>query len=307
MATTFQSYHLQSVLINWSRSNWFDVSDFESSASASSESVEPLHSLPVLPPQQIHFEPFTNIKTITTWHTSPNTIHKIRTTKKIRLSDLHAHEERVKLHLTLRKFGAEAGNPRGASNGKITSVGDDFPLYLGPDWREIERREQLEAGSLKSVICRICGDEHYTVRCKYSSINPLPEPAIVQPENQSQVVQNKYIPPSLRGTTSSTHSSANSLTEHAVSCLRVSHISHQITEDEFIGRFSRFGKVIRAFLPRDYTTGEYRGYGYITFLRRESAQRALEVMDRRGYDNLIMRVGWDERPLNAVRVGKTKL
>lgn len=49
----------------------------------------------------------------------------------------------------------------------------------------------------------------------------------------------------------------------------------------FTSPFSKFGKINRA---RDYTTGEYRGYGYLTFLRWESALKALEVMDRKGFE-----------------------
>lgn len=52
-------------------------------------------------------------------------------------------------------------------------------------------------------------------------------------------------------------------------------------------------------MPRDYDSGEGKGYGYVSFVRRKDAVRAMEMMDRRGFDNLIMRVAWDEKNFSA--------
>jgi RNA recognition motif-containing protein len=97
---------------------------------------------------------------------------------------------------------------------------------------------------------------------------------------------NKYIPPRRE----------ESFSHNESTCIRVTGLSQQITQQDFTTRFMRFGKITRAFLPRDYVTGELRGYGYVTFLKRQEAQRAMEMMDGRGYDNLIMHIAWDERP-----------
>lgn len=69
----------------------------------------------------------------------------------------------------------------------------------------------------------------------------------------------------------------------------------KIIEQEFGGRFTRFGHVERVFLSRTWN-GEKRSYGYVGFSRREDAAKAMEVMDRKGYDNEIMRITWDQRP-----------
>ena len=88
-------------------------------------------------------------------------------------------------------------------------------------------------------------------------------------------------------------------TTDKLTCLRVSCISLQLTEDELHARFARFGRISRTFLPRDYDSGEGKGYGYVSFVRRKDAVRAMEMMDRRGFDNLIMRVAWDEKNFSA--------
>jgi translation initiation factor 3 subunit G len=200
------------------------------------------------------------------------------------------------------KFGLERGNARGVDE-RTTSIGDDVPFYLGPDWREEETREQFEVrGSLKSVICRICQGEHFTMKCNQSTLmstttatTEITDTRVVSDEKK------RYVPPGLRAR----KETPTTTTLSESTCLRISDLSRQITDQEFISRFSQFGKITRSFLARDYKTGELRGYGYITFLRRESAVKAIKIMDRKGYDNLIMRVAWDERPrYTAEKLGK---
>lgn len=246
------------------RTDWFDVSD--------SESETPLS--PLLPTPEIHFDPITNTKTITTWHISPTTSLKIRTVRKFRVHPQHAQQERIRLHASFIKFGAEKGNPSGIDQ-TTTSLSDNIPFYIGPDWREETWKPQFQPPDSKAVICRICKGEHYTMHCISKSSVPVEDS------------NDKYIPPCRREELFSPNEST---------CIRVTGLSQQITQEDFTARFMRFGKITRVFLPRDYLTGDLRGYGYVTFQRREEAQRAMETMDGRGYDNLIMHIAWDERP-----------
>jgi len=212
----------------------------------------------------------------------------------VHVSETHAKQERIQLHLNFRKFGAEVGKPPGVDE-KTTSLADDVRFYIGPDWREEEQKNQLE---LKSVRCRICCGEHYTMHCTNQSVGkPIPE------TNGEHLVpvEKKCIPLHRRGSEGVTTPTASD--KISTKCLRVSCLSQQ----EFVARFSRFGKITRIFLPRDFATGEYKGYGYVTFHKRENSEKALEMMDRRGYDNLIMRVAWDERPSARVRIGNLKV
>ena len=144
----------------------------------------------------------------------------------------------------------------------------------------MEEKKKREDMMLKGVICRICAGEHFTMHCPSPpNLPPPPEPS----------VSTKYVPPSRRG--------VETMSVEKTACLRVSCISDQLTEEELYLRFTRFGKIARIFLPRNYVTGKGKGYGYVSFVRRKDAARAMEVMDRRGFDNLIMRVAWDERNL----------
>jgi translation initiation factor 3 subunit G len=192
------------------------------------------------------------------------------------------------LHASIAKFGAEANDDNPAE----VSLGDDIPFYIGPNWREQMAKEQNDSLDIKSVICRTCGGGHYTMRCTSS-----PRSTVVEIEEPK--ITGKYVAPRLRDAGETGYVPEES------TCLRVSGVSLEITEQEFRDRFTRFGQVERVFLPRTFE-GEKRGYGYISFARREDAARAMEVMDRKGYDNEIMRITWDERPPPILRSrGKT--
>lgn len=192
-----------------------------------------------------------------------------------------------------------------------TRWGDDVPFWLGEEWREEERRirmgsgvgvlEGLENGG--AVMCRVCSGNHYTVRCVVVPPATLDvEPPA--PPTATSTASTKYVPPSRRSQGApSTATSSTPTADDKLTCLRVSCISYTLTEDQLYTRFVRFGRIARTFLPRNYDTGEGKGYGYVSFVRRKDAVRAMEMMDRRGFDNLIMRVAWDERNVTAKSSG----
>ena len=48
------------------------------------------------------------------------------------------------------------------------------------------------------------------------------------------------------------------------------------------------------FLGRDRRTNESRGFAFINYVMRDDAQKAIDTMNRYGYDNLILSVEWSE-------------
>lgn len=193
-----------------------------------------------------------------------------------------------------------------------TRWGDDVPFWLGEEWREEERRIGMGGGGVGdigvlegvnggAVMCRICSGNHYTVRCVLPPTTLDVEPPT--PPVATPTASTKYILPSRRSQGAPSTSSSTPTADDKLTCLRVSCISYTLTEDQLYTRFVRFGKIARTFLPRNYDTGGGKGYGYVSFVRRKDAVRAMEMMDRRGFDNLIMRVAWDERNFAAKSSG----
>jgi translation initiation factor 3 subunit G len=76
--------------------------------------------------------------------------------------------------------------------------------------------------------------------------------------------------------------------------LRVTNISEDTGENDLRELFGVFGRVARVYVGRDRETGQGKGFAFVSFEDRAVAQRALEKVNGRGYDNLILSVQWSQ-------------
>jgi len=74
--------------------------------------------------------------------------------------------------------------------------------------------------------------------------------------------------------------------------LRVTNISEDTGESDLRELFSNFGHVVRVYVGRDRETGVGKGFAFVSFDDKADAQRAMEKVHGRGYDNLILNVQW---------------
>ena len=79
--------------------------------------------------------------------------------------------------------------------------------------------------------------------------------------------------------------------------LRVTNISEDTQEQDLRDLFSYVGRVARVYVGRDRETGAGRGFAFVSFEDKATAQRAIERMNGRGYDNLILNVAWSRKLL----------
>jgi len=79
-----------------------------------------------------------------------------------------------------------------------------------------------------------------------------------------------------------------------VPAIRVSNISTAATQEDLQQLFEKFGRISRIHLGRDRRTNESRGFAFINYVMRDDAQKAIDTMNRYGYDNLILSVEWSE-------------
>lgn len=61
--------------------------------------------------------------------------------------------------------------------------------------------------------------------------------------------------------------------------LRVTNVSEDASEDDLRDLFSRFGRVARVFIGKDRETGIGKGYAFVSYEDRSSAQKAIEKMN----------------------------
>jgi translation initiation factor 3 subunit G len=72
--------------------------------------------------------------------------------------------------------------------------------------------------------------------------------------------------------------------------LRVTNLSEDTTDDDLRDLFGRFGRISRVFLAKDRETNRTKGFAFVSFHENDDAMRAMEKLDKKGYDNLIIRV-----------------
>jgi len=216
------------------------------------------------------------------------------------------------------KFGQEKGNKAGPDRATTTVVEDvSLSLRAGgktteetePSPEEKMRGELAKAGAGK-VVCRLCRGGHFTAKCPYKDSLPVLEGTETPPfpggddsgampeapSNSLSTGPGKYVPPSMRGGGGVGRGAGESMRGNRddLPTLRVTNISEDTQEQDLRDLFSHVGRVARVYVGRDRETGIGKGFAFVSFEDRAVAQKAIERMNGRGYDNLILSVGWSQ-------------
>ena len=189
------------------------------------------------------------------------------------------------------------------------------PSQVEADKDEVSAmREQL---AKTKITCRLCKGDHLTYKCPYrDTLEAIPgaantpdgdgnlTPAIADPSNPavaaaaSASANGKYVPIHLRGGTKGSGERmggpGSGMNRDEMPTLRVTNLSEDADEDDLRSIFSRHGHVARVYIGRDRETGECKGYAFVSFTDRDSADTARQKVDGRGYNNLILSVNWSQ-------------
>lgn len=118
---------------------------------------------------------------------------------------------------------------------------------------------------------------------------PAPEPA-------APAAGGKYVPPSMRGARGPGEAMGRpGGSRDDMPTLRVTNISEDTQENDLRELFSTFGRIARVYVGRDRETGIGKGFAFVSFEEKSHAQKAMEKMHGRGYDNLILSVQWSRK------------
>ena len=114
----------------------------------------------------------------------------------------------------------------------------------------------------------------------------------------AQPTSGKYVPPSMRaGASRGAGETMGRGTRDELPTLRVTNVSEDTTDQDLRDLFNVFGKVARVYIGRDRETGQGKGFAFVSFESRAAAEMAIQKVNRRGYDNLILNVGWSRKCL----------
>jgi len=222
----------------------------------------------------------------------------------------HAVAERQKW----AKFGQEKGSKPGPDRA-TTTVGENVTLKLSVGNKVPEAEQSPEDGTKNriklpgagNVACRLCKGKHYTAKCPYKdTLGNLenndtgpdddtgtgPEPSV-----PTAATGGKYVPPSMRGA-GGVRAPGESMrgpgNRDDLPTLRVTNISEDTQENDLRELFGVFGKVARVYVGRDRETGAGKGFAFVSFDDKATAQKAIDKVNGRGYDNLILSVQWSQ-------------
>jgi len=157
---------------------------------------------------------------------------------------------------------------------------------------------QFQKGAVL-MVCRTCGKkgDHWTSRCPYKDLAPPSEGFVDKPAAADTVAatagatKGAYVPPGMRAGAERTTGS-DMRRRNDENSVRVTNLSEDTREPDLLELFRPFGPVSRVYVAIDQKTGMSRGFGFVNFVNREDAQRAINKLNGYGYDNLILRVEW---------------
>ncbi|XP_062172331.1 uncharacterized protein LOC133877897 [Alnus glutinosa] len=158
---------------------------------------------------------------------------------------------------------------------------------------------QLGKGGATLMLCRTCGKkgDHWTSRCPYKDLAQPAEGFVDKPAVSeataaaSGASKGTYVPPGMRAGAERTTGS-DMRRRNDENSVRVTNLSEDTREPDLLELFRPFGSVSRVYVAVDQKTGMSRGFGFVNFVNREDAQRAINKLNGYGYDSLILRVEW---------------
>ncbi|PKU68028.1 Serine/arginine-rich splicing factor 33 [Dendrobium catenatum] len=103
--------------------------------------------------------------------------------------------------------------------------------------------------------------------------------------------KNTYVPPGMRAG-ADRGGGSEMRRRNDENSVRVTNLSEDTREPDLHELFRTFGPVSRVYVAVDQKTGVSRGFGFVNFVHREDAEKAINKLNGYGYDNLILRVEW---------------
>jgi len=199
-----------------------------------------------------------------------------------------------------KKFG-DCSKDASGINPAHSMVGDAVFLTLATKKDQQEKKEddmadkvsKIKASGQGMVVCRICKGAHWTKQCPYKDTLGAALDVREEEANASKMptrAPGTYVPPAIRKGDRADDSQSRQRDENPT--IRVSNLAEETSDKDLQELFKPFGTLSRIYLAKDKNTGISKGFAYITYNRREAAEKALKQLHRYRYGHLILQVEW---------------
>ncbi|KAJ0244161.1 Eukaryotic translation initiation factor 3 subunit G [Hirschfeldia incana] len=264
----------------------------------------------LLPPKQVIGPDENGLKTVIEYKFNEEG-SKVKITTKSRVRKLASARlsKRAMERRSWPKFGDAANEDAGS---RLTMVSTEEILMERPRAPGSKADEskaagdslsQLSKGGAVLMVCRTCGKkgDHWTSKCPYKDLAAPADVFVDKPTTgESSTVSSAapgtgkaaYVPPSMRAGADRSAGGSDMRRRNDENSVRVTNLSEDTREPDLMELFHPFGAVTRVYVAIDQKTGVSRGFGFVNFVSREDAQRAISKLNGYGYDNLILRVEW---------------
>lgn len=202
----------------------------------------------------------------------------------------HVRQEKYLVPLSVaqrrkwKKYGGASNDPPGPNPAttqvSVDEIKVDFVGMLG---------STSEDGPNKTTVivkCKYCGGDHFSKSCKLAG--QMPEMtdygAASAAAGGPGAAGGKYRPGGLGAPG----------TEDLFT-VRVSNLPENVDEDDLKLLFGKAGNLHRVFLGKDKRTNTLRGFAFVTFRDRVSAERAIQNVNRHRYGYMVLHVDWANR------------
>lgn len=159
---------------------------------------------------------------------------------------------------------------------------------------------------MQGVSSQCLGCQHSVVYLVCADTGAGPDDDVLAPSIEASAAPpagssstgGKYVPPSMRfgaGRGAGESMGRPGGSRDDLPTLRVTNISEDTQENDLRELFGSFGRVARVYVGRDRETGAGKGFAFVSFEERANAQKAMEKVHGKGYDNLILSVQWSRK------------
>ncbi|KAH1033716.1 hypothetical protein J1N35_045890 [Gossypium stocksii] len=234
---------------------------------------------------------------------------QVRVTTTIRVRKIAVdspRKERILERRSWAKFGSAMGDEDDDS--RLTMVSTE-EISLERRGNKVEEPKVAAGHSLAQqakngavlMLCRTCGKkgDHWTARCPFKDQAPPPANGTVDKPPASETGSGKpaYVPPNKRGAGAKINGT-DMKHKDKENTIRFTNLSEDAMESDLRELVAPFGPVSRVHVGINRKTGLCRGFGFVNFVKKEDAERAVLKLNGYGYDSLVLRVEWADPSTN---------